>query len=105
VHDGWGIPPHNNLKIWRVNMVTVSNINASDYKVTVEERGSSTTHTVTLDDRYYEKLTHKKITKEELIKKSFEFLLQREPKESILRRFDLKVISRYFPEYESLISL
>jgi hypothetical protein len=27
-------------------------------------------------------------------------LLEREPKESILNRFDLSVISRYFPEYE-----
>jgi hypothetical protein len=27
-------------------------------------------------------------------------LLEREPKESILTRFDLSVIGRYFPEYE-----
>jgi hypothetical protein len=30
----------------------------------------------------------------------FQFLLEREPKESILRRFDVTVISRYFPEFE-----
>jgi hypothetical protein len=36
----------------------------------------------------------------ELVKASFAFLLEREPKESILREFDLTVISRYFPEYE-----
>ena len=41
---------------------------------------------------------------EELVRRSFEFLLEREPKESILSRFDLTVISRYFPEYERLIS-
>jgi len=29
---------------------------------------------------------------EELVRRSFEFLLQREPKESILREFDLAVI-------------
>jgi hypothetical protein len=28
------------------------------------------------------------------------FLLDREPKESILGRFDAAVISRYFPEFE-----
>ena len=39
----------------------------------------------------------------ELIKKSFEFLLERESKESILSSFDLPVISRYFPEYERVI--
>jgi hypothetical protein len=34
-----------------------------------------------------------------LVKASFEFLLEREPVSSILRRFDLDVIGRYFPEY------
>jgi hypothetical protein len=28
------------------------------------------------------------------------FLLDRKPKESVLSRFDLTVISRYFPEFE-----
>jgi hypothetical protein len=36
---------------------------------------------------------------EDLVRRSFEFLLEREPPESILRRFDLAVIQRYFPEY------
>ena len=31
---------------------------------------------------------------------AFRFLLDREPKESILRRFDVMTISRYFPEFE-----
>jgi hypothetical protein len=35
-----------------------------------------------------------------LVRRSFEFLLAREPKESILRSFGLSVIGRYFPEYE-----
>jgi len=34
------------------------------------------------------------------VRRSFEFLLERESKDSILARFDLSVISRYFPEYE-----
>jgi hypothetical protein len=84
-------------------MIRVNVIHENKYKVIVEQEGSITTHTVTLDDKYYEKLTQRKIQKEELIKKSFEFLLQREPKESILRKFDLKVIGRYFPEYERII--
>ena len=37
---------------------------------------------------------------EPLLHHSFEFLLEREPKESILRRFDLPLIGHYFPEYE-----
>jgi len=31
---------------------------------------------------------------------AFRFLLDREPKESILGRFDVTAISRYFPEFE-----
>ena len=76
-----------------------------EFIVTVEEGGSRTRHVVTLDNEYYEKLTHGKITEKELIKRSFEFLLKRESKESILSKFNLKVINRYFPEYESKIKL
>jgi hypothetical protein len=34
-----------------------------------------------------------------LIEESFAFLLEREPRTSILRVFDLTVIGRYFPDY------
>ncbi len=37
---------------------------------------------------------------ERLVEASFAFLLEREPRESILGTFDLSAISRYFPEYE-----
>jgi hypothetical protein len=37
---------------------------------------------------------------DDLVRASFGFLLEREPRESILRSFDLSAISRYFPEYE-----
>jgi hypothetical protein len=40
---------------------------------------------------------------EDLVRRSFEFLLEREPRTSILREFDLPIIGRYFPEYEQEI--
>jgi hypothetical protein len=40
---------------------------------------------------------------EDLVKRSFEFLLEREPPQSILRRFTLPDIERYFPEYPETI--
>ena len=40
----------------------------------------------------------------DLVRRSFAFLLERESKDSILRSFDLMVIGRYFPEYETTIS-
>jgi hypothetical protein len=35
----------------------------------------------------------------ELVRRSFEFLLERESPASILRSFDLSTIARYFPDY------
>lgn len=40
---------------------------------------------------------------ENLVRRSFAFLLEREPAELILRSFDLTVIGRFFPEYEAKI--
>jgi hypothetical protein len=39
----------------------------------------------------------------ELVRASFEFLLEREPATSILREFSLDVISQYFPGYPAEI--
>ncbi len=39
---------------------------------------------------------------EDLVSRSFDFLLEREPPESILRSFEVSVIQRYFPEYDRL---
>jgi len=69
-------------------------------QVVVTEKGSSTTHRVTLKRQDYERLSQQKCSPEECIRSSFEFLLERERKESILREFDLTVIGRYFPQYE-----
>ena len=73
------------------------------FEIAVSEPGSETVHTVTLSKADYERLTEGKAPPESLIERSFEFLLQREPKESILRRFDLTKIGFYFPEYEGEI--
>jgi hypothetical protein len=68
--------------------------------VTVSEGVSATTHRVTIKRDAYEAMTGGKIKPEELVKLSFEFLLEREPKESIMRQFDLLVVGMYFPEYD-----
>ena len=57
-------------------------------------------YTVWFSNDYYQKLTGGKITPDELVKKSFEFLLMRESPSSILPEFELSVISHYFTEYE-----
>ncbi len=79
--------------------IHIVEIDSNTYQVTVAAQ-STTMHTVTLQADYAQKLTSGRLSNTELLKKSFEFLLQREPNTSILRSFDLSVISRYFPEYE-----
>ncbi|PIS13596.1 MAG: hypothetical protein COT67_00895 [Candidatus Tagabacteria bacterium CG09_land_8_20_14_0_10_41_14] len=59
---------------------------------------------VTVPKEYWQKLTKAREEPESLVRRSFEFLLEREPKESILREFELSVIQKYFPEYETIIS-
>lgn len=72
------------------------------FLVTVKA-GNTTQHEVNVDSAYAKKLTEGRISNVDLVKKSFEFFLKREPNASILRRFDLSVISSYFPEFESII--
>lgn len=84
-------------------MIEIKKKSQNEFAVVVEEKGGKTEHIVSLDDDYYQLLTQGKITKEELIKKSFKFLLERDPKESILSKFNLKVIKSYFPEFEKEI--
>jgi len=70
------------------------------YRVEVREGGSSSTHQVSVRPDYQQRLAGGRVSAEELVRRSFEFLLEHEPKESILSEFDLAVIQRYFPDYE-----
>lgn len=73
------------------------------FVVMVREGGGETRHEVTMKNATYGKLAGGKASAEECIRAAFAFLLDREPKESILRSFDVTVISRYFPEFEGEI--
>jgi hypothetical protein len=70
------------------------------FDVTVRETGTETRHRVALAGADHERLAGRRHTPEQCVEAAFRFLLDREPKESILSRFDLTVISRYFPEFE-----
>ena len=72
------------------------------FEVTVDEGVSHTTHRVTVSDDVAAKYAPGQPV-ERLLEASFEFLLEREPKESILSAFDLPVIERYFPEYPRVV--
>lgn len=93
----------------RISVVTLPPLDDNNWRYDVEitesdGSGSKTNHQVTMDKDYYMDLTEKgRIIPEEFVKKSFEFLLDRESKDSILRQFDIAQINDYFPEYEKEI--
>jgi hypothetical protein len=71
-----------------------------DFEVVVREGGDETRHHVTMSRETCNRLTVGKNTPERCVEAAFRFLLDREPKESILGHFDVTVISRYFPEFD-----
>ncbi len=87
-----------------INIQTVSVNNPMTFTVTIQEEGSETTHHVTMSDETYQDLSHDNAEPEACIEAAFKFLLDREPKESILGSFDITVISKYFPEFKQAFS-
>ncbi len=81
-------------------VITVQDESGDRYLVVVQDGGGSSQHRVTVSPDQLEDLGGD-ASAEELIEASFEFLLEREPKESILSEFELPVIGRYFPEYRA----
>jgi len=70
-----------------------------DCMVTVRN-GSETHHRVRVTRADLARLAPGASDPVDLVEASFAFLLEREPKESILLEFDLTVIGRYFPDFE-----
>ena len=83
--------------------IRVESAGESTYRVSVEERGSTTQHTVTATPQDIARYAPAGTTPERLLEASFEFLLEREPATAILTSFALPVIERYFPEYPRVI--
>lgn len=69
--------------------------------VTIGDDSRATHHQVTVRAEHLNRVAPPGASAEDVVRWSFEFLLAREPRESILRSFDLAEISRYFPEYDA----
>jgi hypothetical protein len=70
--------------------------------VGVVHAGQRTRHEVTVRPADIERWakSNEREDVEDLVARSFDFLLEREPPSAILVSFDLSVIQRYFPEYD-----
>ncbi len=56
---------------------------------------------VDVDRDYWTRLTNRRVEPAELVRLTFQFLLEREPKELILKKFNVADVSGYFPTYEN----
>ena len=85
-------------------MITVScEPDGDDWRcsVTIGDDSRATRHQVTVRAEHLHRIAPAGASAENVVGRSFEFLLAREPRESILPSFDLAEISRYFPEYDA----
>lgn len=69
--------------------IEVEKVKEDEFQVRVSEAKSESTHRVTLTQAEYRRLSGGRIEPEKLVRLSFEFLVARESKESILPEFDL----------------
>lgn len=82
--------------------IEVRALSDDTFEVTIDEANSTSTHLVTATEKYADLLCNG-CDRTQLVEASIRFLLDREPKESIMNQFDLDVIARYFPDYPSSI--
>jgi len=68
-------------------------------RVRVGDDAGATHHDVRVRQADLGHFSFEETEPETLVRESFRFLLEREPRESILPRFELTVIARYFPDY------
>jgi hypothetical protein len=69
--------------------------------VTLADETGTSVHQVRVARQDLERLASGATTPDDLVRRSFEFLLAREPRQSILASFELPLIGRYFPEFEA----
>lgn len=86
-----------------IHVTAEVNANGWTFDVRIDEEGRTVSkHTVTVTKADKE-LYAPQSSVEDLVTRSFEFLLEREPPTSILRTFALPEIERYFPDYHRAI--
>ena len=69
------------------------------FEVRIEDGRGATDHAVTMSRGDHERVGRGH-PPGAVVEAVFRFLLDREPKESIMARFDVSVVPRYFPEFE-----
>lgn len=85
---------------WAIAVQAAPSMDGWVADVTLRDGARAHAYRVRVSEEAWRRLTAGHATVEDLLRASFEFLLEREPPEAILKTFEVNVIPRYFPEYE-----
>ena len=84
--------------------IRVESLSSDEFSV-ILERGNNSRFVVFLSEDYYKNLTLLRIDKKGLVEFSISFLLQRLTADSIRHVFDVSLIRKHFPEFESEVKV
>ena len=87
-----------------MKLIAVKMIDENEFLVRIN-KDSETCHTVIVSDEAHKNFSAGELTKEQLVKKSFLFLLQKENQTSILKKFHIEEIEDYFPEFSNIAKI
>ncbi len=79
--------------------IEVVPIGSAEFRVEVTDDAGTSFHEVTVPSGYVDELGVEDTALQDLVRESFRFLLEREPKDSILQEFELSTIESYFSDY------
>ena len=85
-----------------MSSIKILELEKDQFSVEVIDK-ETTFHKVIISDKIHQNLTGGQVSKTQLLKKSFEFLLEREPNTSILTNFEIQLISHYFSDYANCV--
>ena len=87
-----------------MKLIAVRQIDNNEFLVRIN-KDSETCHTVIVSDEAHRNFSAGELTKEQLVKKSILFLLQKENQKSILKKFHIEEIENYFPEFSNIAKI
>ena len=85
-------------------MLKINKIDADTFEVVVHD-GTTTQHIVKVSDKVLTEFTFDQLSKEQFIKKSFLFLLKKEPNSTIQGDFRIEEIENFFPEFRNIYKI
>ena len=82
-------------------MLKITQIRKDKFQVVIQA-STTTQHTAKVSDQILNEFTFDKLSKEQFVKKSFLFLLKKEPNASIMGNFNIEEIESFVPEFRNI---